>query len=114
MHSGSCHCGAVTYTVDAPLDKAIECNCSICSRKGYLLSFVPREQLQVQTGEDAMTTYKFNTHRISHQFCATCGCAPFGLGSAPDGTETAAINLRCIQDLDLASVKITPYDGKDK
>ena len=41
-YTGSCHCGAVTFTVaaDAPTE-AMSCNCSHCSRKGFLLTFVP-------------------------------------------------------------------------
>ena len=114
MHTGSCHCGKVTYEVDADFDKVIECNCTHCSRKGYLLWFVPRDQLRITAGEDALTTYKFNKHVIDHQFCPDCGCAPFGLGVDPKGNATAAINIRCLEDVDLATVERMPYDGLSK
>lgn len=113
MKSGSCHCGAVRFTVDGEIDQAVECNCSHCSRKGLLLWFVPRAALSVAWGEDTMTTYRFNRHVIDHPFCATCGVQPFGLGKMPDGTPMAAINLRCIEDLDLAAVKRVPFNGRD-
>lgn len=112
MPTGSCHCGAVRYEVDGDVDQAIECNCSHCSRKGYLLWFVPRSALRVIEGEAAMSSYRFNRHVIDHRFCARCGCAPFGLGTAPDGRETAAINVRCLENVDLAAVRRVPFDGR--
>ena len=112
MHTGSCHCGKVKFEVEGEFSEAMECNCSHCSRKGYLLWFVPREQLHLQTPQDELSTYRFNRHVIDHQFCPNCGCAPFGLGTAPDGKATAAINIRCLEGVDLTSVKRVPVDGR--
>ena len=112
MHTGSCHCGAIRYEVDGDFDRAVECNCSHCSRKGYLLWFVPRVALRVIDGESAMSSYRFNRHVIDHRFCTRCGCAPFGLGTAPDGRETAAINIRCLDDVDLSTLTRVPFDGR--
>ena len=113
MKSGSCHCGAVQFTVDGEIDKAIECNCSHCSRKGFLLWFVPRDALQVTAGGDRLTTYTFNRHAIQHRFCPVCGVQPFGLGSMPDGTPMAAINIRCLHDVDLDAVPRVAVNGRD-
>lgn len=113
MHKGSCHCGAVRFTVEGTIDQAIECNCSHCSRKGFLLWFVPRAALAITEGEDRLTTYMFNKHVIEHRFCAVCGCQPFGLGRMPDGAETAAINVRCLEDVELDAVKRVPVNGRD-
>jgi hypothetical protein len=112
MHRGSCHCGAIRFTVDGAFDQAIECNCSHCSRKGYLLFFVPREKLRLASPEVTLATYRFNRHVIDHHFCPICGCAPFGFGTGPDGSATAAVNIRCLEDVDLAAVKRVPYDGR--
>lgn len=109
---GSCHCGNIAFSVDAELDEAVECNCSHCSRKGYLLAFLPRAVLTLDPVEGEMHTYRFNKHAIAHHFCATCGCAPFAEGTGPDGAETAAVNLRCIEGIDLSQVKITQVDGR--
>src|SRR5258706_477946 len=76
IHKGSCHCGRISFEVDGEMDKVIECNCSHCSRKGYLLWFVPRDKLRIITGENDLATYTFNKHVIKHHFCPTCGCAP--------------------------------------
>jgi hypothetical protein len=109
---GSCHCGNVAFDVDAPLDEAMECNCSHCSRKGYLLAFVPRGVLTLDPVEGDLHTYRFNRHNIAHHFCGTCGCAPYAEGTGPDGAEMAAVNLRCIEGIDLSQVKITQVDGR--
>ncbi|GAB2501036.1 GFA family protein [Lysobacter humi (ex Lee et al. 2017)] len=111
MKSGSCHCGAVRITVEGEPGGVIDCNCSHCSRKGFLLWFVPRASLEV-SGEEYLATYTFNRHVIEHRFCRICGCQPFGLGRMPDGTETAAINIRCLDDVDLESIPRTAYDGR--
>jgi hypothetical protein len=112
MHHGSCHCGQIRFTVEGDFAEAIECNCSHCSRKGYLLWFVPRSALRLSSPEAMIATYQFNKHVIDHHFCPTCGCAPFGFGKAPDGTATAAVNIRCLEGVDLTALKRIPYDGR--
>lgn len=112
MYQGSCHCGAVAYQVDADISSALSCNCSICSRKGYLLAFVPGSSLIMLKTDVPLSSYTFNTHKIKHQFCPVCGCAPFGLGVDPEGNEVAAINVRCLQEIDLDALEIHQYDGK--
>ena len=111
-YSGSCHCGELTFTVGADLPgEAISCNCSHCRRKGFLLSFVPRDALSIESGRDNLIEYRFATHKIAHQFCRTCGCQAFGQGVGPGGKEIAAINLRCVPDADLDSLTIEQHDG---
>jgi hypothetical protein len=112
VHQGSCHCGNVAFEVDGDVSNVIECNCSHCSRKGFLLAFLPYDKFKLKTSETALTTYKFNKHVIEHKFCSTCGCAPFAYGVDPKGNKTAAINVRCLPAVDLKSLNITPVDGK--
>ena len=114
MHRGSCHCGRVTFEVDGDFQEVIECNCSHCSRKGYLLWFVPKSAFRVTAGDGEYGTYLFNHHVIRHHFCRTCGCAPFAGGQGKDGAETAAINVRCLEDVDLATVRRVPFDGRSR
>lgn len=112
MLEGSCHCGEVTFSVDAqPPTWAASCNCSHCRRKGFLLSFFPREQFTLKSGKDVLQSYFFNTHKIEHQFCKICGCEAFAYGEAPDGKTTQAINLRCVPDIDIEALEIKPFDG---
>lgn len=110
-YQGSCHCGQVRFEVQGQFDTAVECNCSHCSRKGYLLWFVPRADFTLESPPDSLGTYTFNKHVIRHHFCPTCGCAPFGFG-ASNGVEMAAINVRCLEGVDLASVKRKFVDGR--
>lgn len=111
-YQGSCHCGNIRYEVEGEIGKLCECNCSHCSRKGFLLWFVPRDALNLLTPESELSTYTFNKHVIRHRFCSTCGCAPFGFGNDQAGNATAAINARCLGDVDLANIERVFFDGR--
>jgi hypothetical protein len=113
MHKGSCHCGAVAFEVETDLAQVIECNCSICRKKGYLLTFAPREALKV-SGEENLSTYTFNTHTIQHRFCAKCGTATYGEGRQPTGEAMVAINVRCLDTVELSDIKPVPFNGRDR
>ena len=112
IHKGSCHCGTVAYEVEGDIQGVIQCNCSICFRKGAPLWFVPRSSLKILRGEDKLQTYTFNKHVIMHRFCPTCGIHTHGEGTDPKGNRTAAINLRCLEGIDLGKIQITPFDGR--
>lgn len=109
---GGCHCGKIAFRVEGAPSEAMECNCSHCARKGFLLWFVTPDMLTVTGDEAAMTTYQFGRHVIQHKFCAACGVQPFARGRAPDGQEMVAVNLRCAPDFDRSSIVITQVDGK--
>ena len=112
IHKGSCHCGQITFEVDGDLQKVIECNCSICSKRGTLHWFLPREKFRLRASEEVMSTYTFNKHRIKHRFCPKCGCAPFGEGIAPSGNYMVAINARCLDGVDLSGIERGHFDGR--
>jgi hypothetical protein len=111
-YSGSCHCGQVAFEVEGTLDSALSCNCSICQRKGSLLWFVPRASLHLRTPEQNCATYTFAPHTIKHRFCPTCGMHPYGEGDDPTGKPMAAINIRCLEGIDLESVPVKHFDGR--
>jgi hypothetical protein len=114
-HQGGCHCGKVRYEVALDLSKpVIACNCSMCGRSGSLLSFVPAADFTLKAGDDALRDYQFNKHVIHHVFCTTCGIKPFARGQAPDGSPTVAINVRCIDDVDLDALTVKQFDGKSR
>jgi hypothetical protein len=111
-HTGGCHCGRVRFEVDAPekID-AIECNCSICNQCGYLHLLVSRDNFRLVQGEDAITTYTFNSNIAKHHFCKFCGVKSFYVPrSHPDGLS---INVRCLDEGTAEVVKITPFDGQN-
>ncbi len=110
-YSGSCHCGEVTFTVNAePPKEAMSCNCSHCRRKGFLLTFVPAAQLSIDSGADRLTDYLFHKHAIIHQFCDRCGSQPFALGRSPDG-DMRAVNLRCVPSIEIDALEVQKIDG---
>lgn len=114
-YQGSCHCGKVRYEVDLDLSgRIISCNCSICSRSGTLLTFVPAAKFKLLSGEENLTDYQFNKKHLHHWFCRTCGIKSFASGAGPDGTQMRAVNIRCLEGVDLGSLKVTPFDGKSR
>jgi|SRR6266850_2656094 len=112
LYRGSCHCGAIAFEVEGELAGAVACNCSICSRKGALLWAVPRDQLRLLTSDEGVGTYSFNKHAIEHRFCRACGIHPYAEDSGAESSRTAYINIRCLENLDLASVPVQEFDGR--
>lgn len=112
IYKGSCHCGRIAFEVEGELTGAMACNCSICQRKGTLMWFVPRTQLRLLTPSEDMATYTFNKHLIQHHFCPTCGMHPFGEGTDPKGNAMAAVNIRCLLDIDLPTIPVQQFDGR--
>ena len=114
-YTGGCHCGAVRFEVQTDLDKGVmACNCSICGRRGHWLSFVPTAQFKLLQGADAITDYQFGKKHLHHGFCKTCGIGAFSSGVGKDGGEMRAVNVRCLDDIDLSKLKVTEFDGKSR
>ena len=112
-YTGSCHCGRVRYEATVDLTQVLECNCSHCQRKGLLLSFISPSQFTLQSGEQDLTEYQFNKKIIQHLFCRSCGVQPFARGKMPDGSPAIAINIRCLEGVDLDALKPMPFDGRN-
>ena len=110
-HQGSCHCGRIAFTLEGEVGDVIDCNCSMCRRKGALLAAFPREALTLKTPEADMGTYQFNRHLIDHHFCPTCGISPFSEGKGRDGKAMTMVNVRCLPDVDLSGLKVIAFDG---
>ena len=111
LYRGSCHCGAVSFEVEAPEEiVAHECNCSICAKAGFLHLIVPKRDFELLTGADAITTYTFNSGVARHTFCKVCGVKAFyAPRSNPDGVD---VNVRCLDTVP-ASLTIEPFDGRN-
>jgi hypothetical protein len=110
-YRGSCHCGAVRFEVEAPERLDVEdCNCSICSKAGYLHLIRPASAFTLLSGADMLTTYTFNTGVAKHSFCRRCGIKPFYVPrSNPDGID---VNVRCLDPVPTA-ISLIPFDGRD-
>jgi hypothetical protein len=114
IFSGSCHCQAIQFRVQVKRFQVLDCNCSICQKKGFLHLIVPADQFELFQGQEALQTYTFNTGIAQHYFCRTCGIAPFYRPrSHPDCFD---INLRCIDDAPLAELlpqfELKSFDGR--
>lgn len=111
VHRGACHCGAVRFEVEAPERLvALDCNCSICTKSGYLHLIVPRARFRIVQGEDALATYTFGTGVAQHYFCKTCGIKPFYVPrSNPDGID---VNVRCVEPVP-DDIDVQPFDGRN-
>ncbi len=110
--SGSCHCGAVQFDVLTPAEVTVQdCNCSICSKTGYLHLIVGSGEFRLNKGEDHLTEYRFNTGAARHLFCKVCGVKSFYVPrSHPDGYS---VNLRCLNRDDFDDIAIEPFDGQN-
>lgn len=114
IFKGSCHCGQIAFEVEGEIAQVVACNCSICSRKGSLLWFVPRDRLRLSTPEEAISTYRFGKQAIGHRFCPTCGMHPFAEGTDPSGNRIAAVNVRCLEGVDLSAIPVAQVNGRDR
>ncbi|MBI5456949.1 GFA family protein [Candidatus Kaiserbacteria bacterium] len=110
IYTGGCHCGAVRYEVEASMEKIIHCNCSHCEKKGLYLDFVDKEKFKLLSGASNLTEYKFNKKAIRHLFCKTCGVQSYGEGVT---FPKVAINVRCLDSIDISKLNLMPYNGKD-
>ncbi|MDP1911743.1 GFA family protein [Brevundimonas sp.] len=110
-HKGGCRCGAVAYEVDSDLDGLIECNCSHCYRKGLVLAFVTQDAFRL-TADGAQTEYLFNTNKITHLSCETCGVQSFAHGVAPNGQPMMAVNIRTLTDIEPFGWTAQRVDGR--
>jgi len=110
-YEGGCHCGRVRFRVTASLDRVSECNCSMCTKKGFLHLIVAPEQFELVSGADVLTTYEFNTKVAKHRFCRLCGVhALYTPRSDPDKID---VNVRCLDGVDLSSLAVSPFDGQN-
>ena len=109
-YEGSCHCGAVRFRVTVEKHEALDCNCSICRKKGFLHLIVPLDQFELLAGEEGLVDYRFGTGVARHRFCGRCGIHPFYTPrSHPDAVD---VNVRCLDPNVLERFVITPFDGE--
>lgn len=108
---GGCHCGRVRFRVVVREPKALECNCSICEKKGFLHIIVPREDFELLSGEADITTYTFNTGVAKHTFCKQCGVQSFY--TPRSHPHMVDVNARCIDGHLIRELTIEPFDGEN-
>jgi len=112
-YSGTCHCGAVRFSIEADLSQLTRCNCSVCTKEGNLSAYVPKERFRLLAGQEALTLYQFNKKIAKHFFCRHCGIRTFrNPRSYPDNY---VVNVRCLDDFDLETAKyeVVLFDGRN-
>ena len=111
VHRGGCHCGRVRFEIEAPARLRVdECNCSICSKNGFLHLIVPPERFQLLAGEEHLQEYRFGTRTARHLFCRVCGVESFYVPrSHPDAWS---VNARCLDPETIEDVDVHPFDGR--
>ncbi len=111
-HTGGCHCAAVRFRITAPRDiQASQCNCSICSKSGYLGLIVPRSRFELVSGEDDLETYSFNTGVAKHLFCRRCGVKSFYVPRSHP--EAYNVNVRCLDPGTVGDLTIRSFNGQE-
>ncbi|HVY06523.1 MAG TPA: GFA family protein [Burkholderiales bacterium] len=108
---GACHCGAVTFEVEAKLDHVVYCNCSLCSKVGALWHAASEESLRILTGEADLALYQFNTMTAKHYFCRHCGIHP--LSRPRIDPKRWAVNVRCLEGVDAVALPVRKFDGQN-
>ena len=108
---GGCHCGDVRFrvTVRWSQDRVIDCNCSVCTKKGLLHLIVPEERFELLKGGDSLTSYRFNSRVAEHLFCKVCGVQAFYRPRSHPGSWD--VNPRCLDEDILGHFDVAPFDG---
>lgn len=114
-YKGSCHCEAVQFEFEsAPIEEALQCNCSICIRKNAIMSkqsYEPSE-FNLLSGKDYLCTYHWGDHDVNHHFCKVCGIYPFH--DTPYEPGKYRINLGCVGNIEPRELTIIHFDGKNE
>ncbi|MEP7350902.1 MAG: GFA family protein [Sphingorhabdus sp.] len=106
---GSCHCEAVKFTIKTDPEYSVRCDCSICRRRGAIMVRCDQNDLDIQTGQQLLTKYRFNTNVAVHYFCGRCGVYTFHkMRKLPD---KFAINAGCIDGIDLSALRPILIEG---
>lgn len=110
-YTGGCHCGRVRFEVSGQIDRVLNCNCSICCKKGFLHWIVEPEQFRLLSSSDALALYEFNTKTAKHYFCSACGISSYYIPrSHPNMID---VNVRCLDGVNPEELKIERFDGRD-
>ncbi|CAI7675414.1 unnamed protein product [Penicillium manginii] len=123
-HTGQCHCGTVRFkfTISPPLSQypVNACNCSICTKNGYLLAYPSRKNFAFEKGQDSLKEYQFATKKVWHQFCGECGSScfiriPDNFPVVSEGVDPViAVNVRMLDDYDYEKLQLNKVDGRSR
>ncbi|KAL5340932.1 Mss4-like protein [Aspergillus crustosus] len=114
-YQGRCHCGNVkfSFTMPVPIEEneVVKCNCSICTKNGYLMIYPNLSDATFDHPKDSVQEYRFASKMYPHFFCKSCGSSLYAKG--PEGSDMLAVNIRFVEGLDIDKLKLKPFDGKN-
>ncbi len=104
--NGSCHCGAVRFSVHLPkgLASARRCTCSLCRMRGAVAVTGEMESFALLSGAEQLATYRFNTGVAEHHFCTTCGI--YTHHKRRSNPDELGINAACLEG-------VSPFDFRE-
>ena len=112
-YNGRCHCGAVRFRFKSEeITKGKKCNCSICVRKGGVMSvkYYPPDEFELLEGREHLSVYHFGDKMVNHHFCRICGVYPFH--DAIEKPGHYRVNLGCVDGVDPLALEIEFIDGR--
>jgi len=110
IFKGGCHCGRIEFEVEGDLERVTICTCSLCSKQGYMHWLVTRAQFRLCSSVKNLATYSFTTARARHNFCTTCGIAPFAMPRAHP--HSIDVNVRCLEGVDFGTLAVEYLDRR--
>ena len=111
-YSGSCHCESVRFEIEGSIERVVQCNCSICSKKGALHHAVAPGSFRLLCGQEQLGTYRFGTGEARHHFCTVCGIHVF---ARPRGSpELYSVNVRTLDNFSIqpSGPEVVQFDGQ--
>ena len=109
---GSCHCGVIKFQVNISLKDVRRCNCSICSRKGFVMGSAPVDVLTIISGKKYLSTYKWNTNVAEHYFCKICGISTHH--KRRSNPNEYGYNIACIEGFEMSWIENAPFVDNTK
>ena len=108
-YRGSCHCGAVTFTIKTDLAYSVRCDCSMCRRHVGVMVRCDQDDLEILTGREDLAEYRFNTKVAVHYFCKGCGVYTFHkMRKLPD---KYGVNAGCRDGVDMSALRPIFIEG---
>ena len=114
MKKLTCHCGEVEAEINISdkLEKVLRCNCSICKRKGTIMSMVKNEDFKIVKGESLLKLYQFHSKNAKHYFCIVCGIHTHNRPRIDP--KAFGINIACVEGIKPFDLKNIPVnDGEN-
>ena len=109
IYRGTCHCSKVQFELESNLSIIVQCNCSICKRKGIKMNIVEENKLSIKKGEELLSVYQFKTHKAKHFFCSNCGIYTHHFPRTKPGY--VGINIGCLDGVDSFSTEAKLLEG---